>query len=243
MSVDLQTGMNEMILSLEQIKGRKFRTQDGSEGRLEDIFVDITDWSVLYWVIFADSWLPGKRALVPGQSVNTPPDSPDCFRLDMTKEELVGKLALSVNEPSVRNRAQIRRQGSDSEPLWVSGVSRGNPNQPLVPGTRFTNGVVTGQEPDLKQDKTESHAPTVNILSAGDLLDLPILVGKEPKGRIHDVQFDLDTRRATAVVIRTDSDTASEEIRLDVDAFRSITLDEGVEISEYKWSQARNDQP
>ena len=53
------------IRSLNEIKGYKIKTTDGTIGHIDDLIIDDTNWQIVYAVVDTSDWMPwSKKVLV-----------------------------------------------------------------------------------------------------------------------------------------------------------------------------------
>lgn len=76
------------IQSLDSFRNFNIEAEDGSIGRVDDVFIDDADWKVRYLLIDTGQWLPGRKVLISPDWVEMVDLHDSKVHVKMTKEQI-----------------------------------------------------------------------------------------------------------------------------------------------------------
>lgn len=76
------------LRSTEAVRGHLIEATDGTLGHVEDFLVDDTNWEIRALIVDTRNWWPGKKVLVPPQSIEAVGWSEARVRVQLTREAI-----------------------------------------------------------------------------------------------------------------------------------------------------------
>lgn len=92
-----------MLLSIQQLYGKKLGASDGEIGRVKDFYFDDQSWAVRYVVADTGSWLPGRLVLISPYAFGSFAADSDCLSVNLTREQI-------ANSPTIESDKPVSRQ-------------------------------------------------------------------------------------------------------------------------------------
>ncbi len=173
-----------MLRSVKNLKGYKISAQDGSIGKVVDLYFDDQAWIARYLIADTGRWLPGRKVLIPRAVLGRPDWDKNQFHVGLTKDRIEDGPSIKEDEPVSRQHEVELFQHLHVNPYWAR-----------VPG-----GVFVVKEA-LKTHDGSNGDP--NLRSSQEVIGYHIEAADGEIGHVEDVIVDDDTWTIRYLVIDT----------------------------------------
>jgi uncharacterized protein YrrD len=206
----------KMIRSIQQLVGAGIEATDGSIGEVHDVYFDDSTWDVRYYVVDTGKWLPGRKVLIPPQTVRAAEPGEIGLPVMLTREQVRNSPDMDTDQPISRQAEFILYNHYGWTPYWF-------PMEPAV--------VVV---PDDGAAAREAHAVAghyggdPNLRSAKDVRGYHVEATDGDIGHIEDFLFDDEIAKIRYVVVDTKNWLPGKNVLIAPEW-----------INEVKWSESK----
>jgi len=185
-----------MLRSTRDIVGYELIAKDGAIGRCKDFLFDDREWKIRHMVGDTTRWLPGRKVLIPPETLGNPDWDERRFPVKLTKSEIKDSPPLKDNEPVSRKyeKELFRHHG------WAFYWTGAGPWSRRVGGTTDP-----AQKNPLQEEirRAESRGP--NLHSEREVIGYRVLAADRAVGKIVNFIVDDETWAIRYAVVDTGS--------------------------------------
>lgn len=176
-----------MLYSAKGARKCRIRAKDGEIGSVYDFFFDQDTWLVRYVVVDTGRWLPGKKVLVPRESMGSPDWTLTELDVDLTRDEIENGPSIDSDPPLSREARRFHYRNH----VWTS-----------YPWGGFVGGVPAAVAPTAPEEE-RTHEDRTSLRSVREILDYRIEARDGSIGHVEDFLFDATDWLVRYVVIDT----------------------------------------
>lgn len=216
-----------MLQSLSTITDYAVQAVGSDAGSPVDVYFDDRSGRIRYLVVDTSNWLPGRKVLVPPNSVLGTDDREKLLAVAMTRDQIEHAPPITHDKPVTRQYETALHDHFDWRPYWsmepVEGPQARRSIRTDAPGQRM----LRAEERDAEYRKgTPSTHRDPHLFSVRDIVRYDIEASDGSLGRVTDVVFDDDEWRVEGIIVSTRRLLPGGEVEIPFDQVREIDIDE-----------------
>lgn len=198
--------------TMRTLQGSDIHARDGRAGSLDDLYFDDRQWMVRHLVVDTGTWLPGRRVLLPPQSVVPGGDAkPDAIGIALTRQEVCASPGSETDPPASELYAQVSAAQYGNRGCWEGLVLLNDTASQFVApfGAAHPDAGAANRVASAARAARRSH-----LCSCRDLLGCRVTTAGGSCGRVQDLAVDAHVWAIVNVIVEAHNRLSS--MRLEV---------------------------
>jgi hypothetical protein len=122
-----------MLRSLKELQNYVLEATDGEIGRCKDFLFDDTEWIIRYMVADTRKWLPGRKVLIPPESLAKPDWLRKRLSVELSQQQIKESPPLETDQPVSRQYESRWTEYYGLPRYWLGPGGLGAIYSPMVP--------------------------------------------------------------------------------------------------------------